>query len=304
MATPMDDIAKAHDLFTKGAITETEFEQIKADLLSRPATGTAESARDVVPTRCPGCGAMTAPGDVECRACATSAKDTSIRSAFYRSGGRESARGFDETDIAYGLKSRYSAWVSTPGDSTWGDFMREFYQQAPSWLWGPGTVPLLRAVFPEAHGQAEFMDALRWIESREAPVSSDPVSMNEQRTKKQPVADARSGEGRSAASPGQHRGLQTRADEAGSEAARRKRAVQGVVGAVIVIALLGFMLVASTQNECERRRVDHARYKTNGWAVRCPLGFEYSSDWTCPIHGALADGDTGIMRTNSNYWGQ
>jgi hypothetical protein len=46
--TRLDDIAKAHDLLAKGAITEAEFQQIKADLLAVSTEETPQPAQDVV----------------------------------------------------------------------------------------------------------------------------------------------------------------------------------------------------------------------------------------------------------------
>lgn len=91
--------------------------------------------------------------------------------------------------------------------------------------------------------------------------------------------------------------------------ARSTRPSRGKIIAFIVcgMAVLAIVLVVGTKNECVLRRTDIGEFSyysemmagANGTDVqnnlvartRCPLGFAYSQDMVCPVHGALTSED-------------
>jgi hypothetical protein len=91
--------------------------------------------------------------------------------------------------------------------------------------------------------------------------------------------------------------------------------------AVCGLAVLGVLLVAVSSGECVRRRTDIGEFSyyadmvggANGNAVqanlmdrtKCPLGFSYNSDGSCPVHGALTRSEIqGVYKRTRGVYGQ
>jgi hypothetical protein len=272
---------------------------------------------------CPGCGTPTQSGQVMCIECGAALGDATTASAapgprphresavvsdsehsadpvgiryaeekFFASPGRESSSAFDSTDVAWTLKRTYDYWTEERTDKSWWEFYKVLLDYATYWPHGGTTVRVVSECFPEAVPDSRVRAVLVHLggrgksvpAARSRDVTGSGPARNQMRSGAQTVPKPGTGSGAPASTPEGRTGW----------------VIGGVVGLVLLVAVA----IGATKDECVRRRqaiggISYYSEMLGGASansvqsglmdrVRCPLGSNYSSDGSCPIHGALS----------------